>query len=61
MTEATLVRAENVKVLRNEERVRISGRTMTSTEAKELGLPGNCVVMPMRILKRPEVISRRKT
>jgi hypothetical protein len=61
MTETTLSpRIENVKVLRKEERVRISDRVTTSTDARRLGLPDNCIVMPMRVLDHPEPIARKR-
>jgi len=58
MNNATLPKIKNVKVLRKEERSRTSGSVITSKDAIRLGLPDNCIVMPMKILKRPEPIKR---
>ena len=60
MTKPTLPRVENVKVLRREERAGTSSGVMTSNDAKRFELPDNCIVIPMRVLDRPEPIKRRR-
>jgi hypothetical protein len=60
MTKQAEYKTETVKVLRSEERGRGAGQIITSTDAVRAGLPQNCVVIPMRILKEPEPIKRHK-
>ncbi len=51
---------ENVKVMGREEQAQVSSRIMTSNDARRLGLPDNCIVIPMQVLNQPEPIKRRR-
>jgi len=59
MNKSSLPGVENVKVLRGEERMEAMGEVITSEDARKLGIPANCVIIPMQILARPEPIKRR--
>ena len=58
MTRASKTDTQTVKVLRSEGQLGISRQVITSADAARSGLPSNCVVMPMRVLKDPEPIRR---
>lgn len=60
MRKTTSPSVENMKLLRSEERGKASSRVMTSNDARRLGLPNNCIVIPMQVLDRPEPIKRRR-
>ena len=60
MNKSSLPSVENVKVLRGEERMGTMGEVITSKDARKLGIPANCVVIPMQVLARPEPIKRKR-
>jgi hypothetical protein len=58
MSETDLYQGENIKALREDEAARAARRVITSKDAIRSPLPENCIVLPMRILDKPEPIKR---
>ena len=60
MNETILASQESIKVLPNDELTPTGCRIVSSKDALESGLPENCTVIQMKVLKNPERIKRRR-
>ncbi len=59
MSETGLEQGQNIKALSDDEAARAARRVITSKDAIRSSLPENCIVLPMRILEKPEPIRRQ--
>jgi hypothetical protein len=60
MNETILARQETTKVLPSDEATVTGRRVVSSRDALKSALPENCTLIRMKVLKKPELIKRRR-